>query len=74
MGGANDGWNNEIKFDYPIKDSGWVFVANGSVYYTDGYQLQKLYGLNQTRYLTSLSSVQDSLLLKMFYIVHQIQT
>lgn len=56
--GATDGWNNILKFDVPITslttyNSGYVFVAQGNVYFTDGYQIQKLYGLNSTRVLAS---------------------
>jgi hypothetical protein len=56
--GASDGWNNIIKLDrrvsalYPHQ-SGWVFVSNGEVYYTDGYQLQTIYGDNSKKLATS---------------------
>lgn len=58
--GRSDGWNNSIGFDGPITalveyQSGWIFVFNGNVYYTDGYQIQKLYGLNATEFLSSHS-------------------
>lgn len=56
--GSSDGWNNYVKFSVPISalieyGSGWVFVSNGNVYYTDGYQVQNLYSLNQSKYLSS---------------------
>lgn len=56
--GSSDGWNNILKLDTPIVSlveygSGWIYISKGNVYYTDGYQIQKLYGLNQSRVLTS---------------------
>jgi len=58
--GASDGWNNSIKFDVPIASlveysSGWIFVSQGDVYYTDGWQLQKLYSLNQSKIISSFT-------------------
>lgn len=58
--GSSDGWNNEIKTDAPISslveyNSGWIYVLKGIVYYTDGWQVQRLYGLNQTRNIPSQS-------------------
>ena len=58
--GASDGWNNSLKFDRPITalaeyQSGWVFISQGNVYYTDGYQIQTLYSLNSTPYLSDYS-------------------
>jgi len=43
--GADDGWNNILDFDFPINaitnyNSGWLFVSKGTLYYTDGYQIQ----------------------------------
>jgi hypothetical protein len=58
--GASDGWNNNLKIDTPVISlveygSGWVYISKGNVYYTDGYQIQKLYGLNQSRTITTYS-------------------
>ena len=52
--GSSDGWNNSLNFDIPITaladyQSGWIFVSNGDVYYTDGYQIQNLYTDNSTK-------------------------
>lgn len=54
--GATGGWNNILKFDNPVNalysyQSGWVFVSNGGVFYTDGWQIQKMYDLNSNRKL-----------------------
>lgn len=58
--GYSDGWNNIIKTDAPVSslveyNSGWIYVLKGNVYYTDGWQVQRLYGLNQTRNIPSQS-------------------
>lgn len=52
--GYSDGWNNIIEFDSPIYavknyKLGWIFVSNGIVYMTDGYQIQKMYDINATK-------------------------
>lgn len=56
--GYNSGWNNILKFDSPVNavisyQSGWLFVSNGCVYYTDGFQIQKLADINATRKLST---------------------
>lgn len=58
--GYSDGWNNIIKTDAPVSslveyNSGWIYVLKGNVYYTDGWQVQRLYSLNQTRNIPSQS-------------------
>lgn len=58
--GYSDGWNNIIKTDSPVSslveyNSGWIYVLKGVVYYTDGWQVQRLYSLNQTRNIPSQS-------------------
>lgn len=58
--GYSDGWNNIIKTDAPVNslveyNSGWIYVLKGIVYYTDGWQVQRLYSLNQTRNIPSQS-------------------
>ncbi len=63
--GASDGWNNSIKFDIPITslieyNSGWIFVSQGSVYFTDGWQLQKLYDINQSIIISSFNLTSAS--------------
>ena len=50
--GASDGWNNILKINSPViatteYQSGWIFISDGTLYYTDGFQLQVLYKLNQ---------------------------
>lgn len=64
--GYTSGWNNQLEFDSPVTSiisykSGWVFVSSGTVYYTDGYQIQTLYDINQTRKLSTLSIQTSSL-------------
>lgn len=54
--GYSDGWNNLLELDSPVKalikyKSGWVYILNGVVYYTDGYQIQKLSDLNSNSIL-----------------------
>jgi hypothetical protein len=44
-------WANIIEFDYPVTalisyKSGWLFVSHGTLYYTDGYQIEVLSKLN----------------------------
>lgn len=61
--GDSDGWNNRLPFDKPINalypyQSGWVFVSNGEVYYTDGYQLQTIYGDNSKKLETSFEPIK----------------
>ena len=51
--GYSDGWNNIIPISGDINDvkaynSGWVFVLEGTLYYTDGYSLSKLSNYNDT--------------------------
>lgn len=59
--GYSDGWNNILSFDKPVSalyqyNSGWVFVSNGDIYYTDGYNIERMYDDNSTRKLyTSFS-------------------
>jgi len=54
--GYSDGFNNILELDSPIKailkyKSGWTYVLNGVVYYTDGYQITKLSDLNSNSIL-----------------------
>lgn len=56
--GSSDGWNNIYEYDRPVLsvinyNIGFIFVSNGVVYYTNGYQVQKLYEMNSTRKLYS---------------------
>lgn len=49
--GYSDGFNNLLELDSPVKalikyKSGWVYVLNNIVYYTDGYQIQRMSDLN----------------------------
>lgn len=51
--GYADGWNNILPISGDINDvraynSGWVFVLEGTLYYTDGYSLSKLSNYNDT--------------------------
>lgn len=51
--GYADGWNNIIPISGDINDvkaynSGWVFILEGTLYYTDGYSLSKLSNYNDT--------------------------
>lgn len=51
--GASDGWNNIMKVDYKIScikayKSGFIFVMNGTLYYTDGFTLQEMSTYNDT--------------------------
>lgn len=51
--GYADGWNNILPINGDINDvkaynSGWVFVLEGTLYYTDGYSLSKLSSYNDT--------------------------
>jgi len=51
--GYSDGWNNILPISGDINDvkaynSGWVFVLEGTLYYTDGYSLSKLSNYNDT--------------------------
>jgi hypothetical protein len=54
--GYSDGWNNILELDSPVKavlkyESGWVYILNGVVYYTDGFQITKLSSLNSNSIL-----------------------
>jgi len=58
--GNNDGWNNILDLDSPVKalikyKSGWIYVLNGVCYYTDGFQIQKLSDLNSNSVLDQYS-------------------
>lgn len=49
--GSSNNWDNIIDTDYPITalisyNSGWLFVSRGILYYTDGYNIEKLSSLN----------------------------
>ena len=51
--GYADGWNNILPISGDVNDvraynSGWVFVLEGTLYYTDGYSLSKLSNYNDT--------------------------
>jgi len=51
--GYSDGWNNIINVDYKINclksyKSGWVYVSNGILYYTDGFSIQEMSSYNDT--------------------------
>lgn len=56
--GASDGWNNILKINSPVMatteyQSGWIFISDGTLYYTNGFQLQVLYKLNQDNRISS---------------------
>lgn len=45
--GASDGWNNIIDVGNEIKSiksykSGWVYLSQGTLYYTDGFNIEKI--------------------------------
>jgi hypothetical protein len=49
--GSSNGWNNILNVDKPITalvsyKHGWIYVSSGTVYFTDGYQTQRIYSLN----------------------------
>lgn len=56
--GTSDGWNNILELDSPVYaltnyKSGWLFISKGTVYYTDGYQIQELYSINSSKKITN---------------------
>lgn len=45
--GTTDGWQNIVDWDFPINaivayKSGWLFMSQGTLYYTDGYSIEEL--------------------------------
>ena len=57
--GASDGWNNILKVNSPViaiteHQSGWIFILDDTLYFTDGFQLQVMYKLNQNNRISSL--------------------
>ena len=45
--GTTEGWQNIINFDFTIRalvsyKSGWLFMSQGTLYYTDGYNIEEL--------------------------------
>lgn len=58
--GYADGWNNIIPISGDVNDvkaynSGWVFVLEGTLYYTDGYSLSKISNYNDTLKLNHIN-------------------
>ncbi len=58
--GYADGWNNILPISGDINDvkaynSGWVFVLEGTLYYTDGYSLSKISNYNDTLKLNHIN-------------------
>jgi len=63
--GSVDGWNEDINISrapYCVKSyrSGFVYLADGIVYYTDGMNIQKLNGFPDTITLSSYSANSPS--------------
>jgi hypothetical protein len=59
--GFSDGFNNIIRIDAPAFDvkafgTGWIYLSNGAVYFTNGFSIQKV-----TEYLDALELSQVSI-------------
>lgn len=63
--GYSDGFNNIIRVDSEINclcnyRNGWVYMVNGVLYFTDGYQIQKLQAYADKTFIDETYAVQPT--------------